>query len=321
LLPALPTLPTTATEAEWDQLFADDAALLPGVLAILQPRALDGWPRERFDSGTLPVYAIGETLVLKLYPPQEAASAEVERRVLERLQGRLPLPTPEVVATGTHDGWPWLLMTRLAGQRLVDAWPTLAEAERDRLAADIGTGLAAMHALNVETLADLPPPRWREFFPAQRASAAQRQRHRGLAPALVEQIDPFLDRWVLPAREPLVLLHTEVMREHLLVGQRQGRWLLSGLFDFEPAMLGEALYEFASVGLFVSCGDSRRLRRLLQAHGGVPIDETLSMRLMAMTLLHRYSHLPWYLKRMPLPGATTLEQLAGHWFGIDGGGG
>jgi hygromycin-B 7''-O-kinase len=47
-----------------------------------------------------------------------------------------------------------------------------------------------------------------------------------------------------------VLLHTEVIREHLVVNP--GTWTLSGLLDFEQAMTGDRVYEFAAAGLFVS---------------------------------------------------------------------
>jgi hygromycin-B 7''-O-kinase len=115
-----------------------------------------------------------------------------------------------------------------------------------------------------------------------------------------------------PPASRTVLLHTEVMREHLTVDGG----LLSGLFDFEPAMLGAAEYEFASVGLFVACGDARVLRRVLLAYGYAPtaLDEALSCRFMAHALLHRYSHLRWYLQRIPADGAVTLEQLATRWW-------
>ena len=43
----------------------------------------------------------------------------------------------------------------------------------------------------------------------------------------------------------------------------------------------------------------------------------LANRLMAMALLHRYSNLPWYLQRLPLPGAQRLEQLAAHWWNLN----
>jgi hygromycin-B 7''-O-kinase len=79
-------------------------------------------------------------------------------------------------------------------------------------------------------------------------------------PALwADQIPRFLDGAELPSRPP-VLLHTEVMRQHLLTAQGpEGAWPLSGLIDFEPAMRGEREYEFVGVGVFVADGDSRFL--------------------------------------------------------------
>jgi len=173
--------------------------------------------------------------------------------------------------------------------------------------------VAALHAIDTTPLADFAP-RWDEFIPAQRASAAARQAARRLAPQWVEQIDGFLDRWMPPPTPRRVLLHTELMREHLMVDGG----VLSGLFDFEPAMLGAPEYDFASFGLFVSAGDARFLRRALLAYGSAPhtLDDALPQRLMAYALLHRYSNLRWYLERLPAPGAASLEQLAAVWWAL-----
>ena len=83
-------------------------------------------------------------------------------------------------------------------------------------------------------------------------------------------------------------------------------------------MIGAPEYEFASVGLFVACGDARTLRRVLLAYGYAPhaLDETLQRRFMAYALLHRYSNLRWYLERLPAGDATTLEQLASRWWSL-----
>lgn len=109
------------------------------------------------------------------------------------------------------------------------------------------------------------------------------------------------------------------MREHLLVTHDSAGWHLSGLFDFEPAMIGAPEYDFASFGLFVSCGEARLLRRALLAYGYAPaeLDGALQCRLMAYALLHRYSNLRWYLERLPPHADTTLEQLARRWWSFD----
>jgi len=289
------------------------------VVAIAQRHGLGGEPAQRYDSGSLPVFALGTQHVLKLFPPQDRAHAQVEARVLAFVDSRLPLPTPQVVATGEWEDGSYLLMTQLPGRRLVDVWPQLAPAERDRLCQRLGEAVAALHALDSRPLADLPPPHWAQFVPAQRHQAVERQRERGLPQPWLEQIEPFLERWAGPADAEQVLLHTEIMREHLLVEPDVTGWRLSGLFDFEPAMRGAREYEFASIGLFVSAGDPRALRSILRAYGcaEAALDNALQNRLMAMALLHRYSNLPWYLQRLPLPDAQRLEQLAAHWWRLD----
>jgi hygromycin-B 7''-O-kinase len=298
------------------QASPDDGVLQARVADIARRHGLGGAPVRRYDSGSLPVLALGADHVLKLYPPQERAHAQVEAEVLAFVDGRLPLPTPAVLATGTHDGGFYLLMSQLHGRRLVDAWPELGPAERDRLCDRLGEAIAALHALDSAPLAGLPPPHWADFVPAQRRQAVERQRACGLAPHWLAQIEPFVARWAGTTDAPLVLLHTEIMREHLLVDAGGS---LSGLIDFEPAMRGAREYEFASVGLFVSCGDGRALRRILRAYGfaEAELDAALQHRLMAQTLLHRYSNLRWYLERLPLPGAQRLEQLALHWWCLE----
>lgn len=308
------TLPTAHDDAGWDALCEDDAALGPGINALLARHGLADAARRRYDSGSLPVYAVGDAFVLKLFPPTEQAHASIEARALAAVQDRLPIPTPRLVAADTHDGWPYVLMAQLHGQRLVDAWPALGAAERDAIAERLGETVAALHAIDTTPLTDFTP-RWDEFIPRQRASAAARQARRRLAPQWVEQIDAFLARWMPPPASQHVLLHTELMREHLMVD----RGALTGLFDFEPAMIGAPEYDFASLGLFVACGDARFLRRALRAYGYAPhaLDEALQNRLMAYTLLHRYSNLPWYLERLPpAPGTASLEQLAATWWAL-----
>jgi len=306
-------LPSAHDEAGWDALCDDDAALAPGVTALLARHGLADAPRQRYDSGSLPVYAVGDAQVLKLFPPSEHAHASIEARALAAVQGRLPIPTPRLIAADAHDGWPYVLMSQLPGRRLVDAWPALTIAERDAMADQLGEAVAALHAIDTAPLADFTP-RWDEFIPAQRASAAARQAGRRLAPQWVEQIDAYLDRWMPPPAPRRVLLHTELMREHLMAD----RGALTGLFDFEPAMLGAPEYDFASFGLFVSCGDARFLGRTLLAYGypAHALDEALPQRLMAYALLHRYSNLRWYLERLPVPGAASLEQLAAYWWAL-----
>jgi hygromycin-B 7''-O-kinase len=306
-------LPQATDEAGWDALCDDDAALAPGVRTILARHGLAGASVSRFDSGSLPVYAVGDHHVLKLFPPTEVEHANTEARVLAAVQDALPIPTPRLHAFEEQDGWMCVLMSRVRGERLVGAWPQLSLVERDRAADTLGEAVAALHAIDAKPLADLPPA-WDGFIAVQRAGAVQRQRERRLAPEWIERIEPFLDRWMPPTPHKRVLLHTELMREHLTMEAGA----VSGLFDFEPAMVGAPEYDFASFGIFVSCGDSRFLRRALRAYGYAAhqLDDGLQCRFMAYALLHRYANLRWYLERIPAGDATSLEALARRWWAL-----
>ena len=303
-------LPPASTAAEFSAIRRDEALLRPGVDAIIESHHLGG-EVIRFSDGSLPVYAVGDAHVLKLYPPVFASECTTESSVLSAIAGRLPIPTPRVEGLGEHDGWSYVVMSRLHGESLATAWPRIDVDDRERLLASVGEALAALHAIRDPALA-LAPPDWSAFVAAQRANAVEQQRSKGLEPSWLAQIPAFLDAVPLDLAAPRVLLHTEVMREHLLVREVEGRWELSGLFDFEPAMCGAAEYELASVGVFVSGGDPRLLRALLLAYGyrAGSLDEAFSRRILAYAILHRYSNLRWYLERLPPLEAPTLDALA-----------
>ncbi|GAA4636035.1 aminoglycoside 3'-phosphotransferase/choline kinase family protein [Actinoallomurus vinaceus] len=309
------SLPVVGTEAQFAAVRRDEGRLRPGVLALCRRLGRRDVEVTRFPDGSLPVYAVGDRYVLKLYPPIDQERWKTEDRVLRTIDGRLPVPTPRVEESGEFGDWRYVLMTRLRGEPLTEVWPRTSERDRDRLAEQLGTALAALHEIRVPALG---PPDWRRFLADQRDDCVERQRARGLDPRWVAQIPGFLDSVALPPSSP-VLLHTEVMREHLLVVPGpDGGWSLSGLYDFEPAMMGDREYEFVSVGLFVSRGDARFLRRLLTAYGyGDRLDAALQRRLLAYTLLHRYSDLSWYLEELPDPPVPTLDALAARWWSLD----
>lgn len=311
-------MPDAAKLEDLERALADELALRQGVETICERHNVDARVIERFADGSVPVFAVGTAFVLKLCPPFAIEERDNESQVLRAIEGRLPIPTPRVHATGELDGWGYILMSRLEGESLAGAWPRIGPEDRLRFADALGESLAALHALRDPLSSNLPGS-WRAFLDGQRATCVERQRVRGLDAHWCDQIEGFLEGVSLEKRGPDSLLHTEVMREHLLVRQGSKGWTLSGLFDFEPAMIGAPEYEFAAVGLFVSCGEPLILRRILIAYGYAEneLDAELQNRFLAYTLLHRYSNLPWYLRRLPPPeSARSLGDLAAHWWGL-----
>ncbi|WKU43348.1 aminoglycoside phosphotransferase family protein [Streptomyces sp. VNUA116] len=304
-------LPPVETDEQWDAVVPDESVMRPGVEALCGRLGLAGAPLVRFTEGTQPVYAVGDEHVLKLFPGSAARDGIAEGRVLSHLQGRLPVATPRVRDSGPYEnGWRYVLMSRLPGESLAGAWGRIPRAGRERLVARIGEALAELHSLDPGPLEDvLGPGDWGAFLGRRRAAAVDQQRAHGLAEAWLEQIPEFLDSVPLPRAPRRSLLHTEVMRQHFLVDPEGRR--LTGLFDFEPAMIGDRAYDFVGVGLFVTRGDPELLARLAGAYGRTfPPAE-----LLAYTLLHVYSNLPWYLRELPVPAEGTLSSLAEAWFG------
>jgi hygromycin-B 7''-O-kinase len=309
--------PEVSSQQDFERVARDETALGAGVASIRDALGLSG-PLARFVGGSLPVYAVGEALVLKLYPPIFADERDREAGVLRVLDERLPIPTPAVRNTGELERWAYLLMDRLHGELLSEAWPRLNERDRTKLATELGEALRVLHSIRDPAL-EVVAGDFGDFLEQQRRSSVARQRSHGLDRHWLEQIPEFLSENPLPPGAADCLLHTEIMREHLLVERGPAGWRFSGLFDFEPSMLGAHEYEFASVGLFFSCGEPGLLRRVLLAYGYPESDlnPALERRLLAYTLLHKYSNLPWYLRRLPPPqGATRLEQLAAYWWGL-----
>jgi hygromycin-B 7''-O-kinase len=268
---------------------------------------------KRFASGSVPVFAVGDEHVVKLFPLNENSFFNTERAALTRIDGRLPIPTPRAIAAGERGQWLYIVMTRLSGSSLAETWHTIEIHDRLQLMREVGAALAALHATATDELEPLAVD-WPRFMDAQRASCRDRQLARALGAPWVDAVDEFLARWMPRDDGTRVFLHTEVMRQHLLVERRKGAWHISGLIDFEPAMIGAPEYELAAVGIFLTCAEPGLLGVLLDAYGA-EVDDELPLRIMAYALLHRYSNLRWYLERLPAPDKVgDLEALARRWF-------
>jgi len=131
-------------------------------------------------------------------------------------------------------------MSRLPGVPLDTVRDQRSAADRDRLAGQLGETIAALHQLPPPVIRDWWPAGWPAFVAGQRARCVSGQRALSLPALWADQIPRFPGGAELPSR-PRVLLHTEVMRQHLLTAEGpEGAWRLSGLTGFEPACAGSA---------------------------------------------------------------------------------
>ncbi|MCB9908434.1 MAG: phosphotransferase [Planctomycetes bacterium] len=286
-------LPADPGVAEFDALQEDPARWL-GVVAELGS-AYSRAPAVPAGDGTVLVALLGCELVLKLYPPFLRDHFAFERAMLEHLNqhpGRLSLPTPQLVASAEHGGWPYLVMTQLSGTPLSRIWHSAGPSERCAVLRSIGRLAAEVHALPLGELPTLAP-RWADFLQQQREGCATRQQRTGLPPHLLAQLDDFLQG---PVPEGADVILTGEYTPFNLLHKGGG---LSGMFDFGDGLVGPRAYDWLGPMCFLAAGDALGLDALFDGYYGRPFDRTQRQALLRLLLLHRYSHLS---AQIALPG-------------------
>lgn len=308
-----PLLPHIESDDELDAMPRDLASLQPAVRHVLDRHGVPFRDASVMTDGSLPVVAVGD-IVVKFYPHIDRVNFETEALVLEHLADRLPVATPERLAFGGFDSWHYIVMSRLPGVTLRSRWPALSPSERLAAAARVGELIRALHAVPVEGLEAITPE-WDEWIEGQVRGCRARHERLGAEPTWLDRIDAFLASSAPPATSGRsVLLHTEIMPEHVLVAP-DGPPRLTGLIDFEPTMVGEPEYELASIGLFFAEGDSAVYRAAVAPMGYDADDPALRERCLAYGLLHRYANLAGYLRRLPARSVReSLHDLAEEWW-------
>jgi hygromycin-B 7''-O-kinase len=254
------------------------------------------------EEGTVLVGLVGEELVVKLYPPFLRDHFEFEREALGQLQGRVGVPTPALIATGERDGWPYIVMTQLAGEPLTEAWPGLPEAQKCSVLTAIGKLAAEVHALSPAAMVPLAPD-WDQFLQGQRARCRQRQQRTGLPAHLLAGLEAFIAGEVPSGSK--VILTGEYTPMNLLHGA--GR--IVGMFDFGDGLVGPREYDWLGPLCFLAAGHSRRCDALLEGYGAPP-GRAWREPLLRLLLLHRYSNLPAQIACEGWDRAESLEALA-----------
>ncbi|WP_448046035.1 aminoglycoside phosphotransferase family protein [Bradyrhizobium liaoningense] len=281
------------TDAESFRAFRSASSQwLPVALDIARGHGLDVGSPHVFPTGTNLVIGLGDRLILKIFPPLLRAQFVSERASLMQLASRLHVPIPGIVAEGERDGWPYLVITRLAGALGSEVWPSLPEDQKERVLRQIGETIAAVQRVPLGELAQIEP-RWDAFMRAQMQGCKARHTRLGLAPKFLAGLDDLLRdaARLIPMDAPPVILIGEYIPENFLLACDDGEWSLKGLFDFGDVLAGWRDYDLLGPSAFMAAGRPGRVRSLLEGFGYPRPDDALKRRLMALMLLHRASDL------------------------------
>jgi len=163
------------------------------------------------------------------------------------------------------------------------------------------------------------PVIWNDFIDNQITDIVKNHKNHGLEGPLLDQITDYVTSELIDFKDErnMVPLHTELMKEHILVDPDSGK--ITGLIDYEPSMIGHFEYEFPAVGIFISGGDRKLFKLFLESYGFAQseLNPKLSRRIMILLLLHRYSNLNWFMSLFQIPKKITkLGQLEELWFAL-----
>ncbi len=287
------SLPAFAEYEAYNLFRADPSRWLPIARDIAHSHDLACTAPHVFSTGTNLVLALDEKLILKIFPPFLRGQFQSERSTLALLRGQLRIPIPEIVVEGERDGWPYLVITRLSGILGADAWPSLPEADKEHVLAEVGETIAQVQRVPVGPLARIEPG-WDVFMRGQIAGCRVRHERFGLPQKFLDGVDELLrDAADLIALDgPPVILTGEYIPENFLLSRDASGWRLSGLIDFGDVMTGRGEYDLLGPSVLMAGGMPRRVRSLFAGYGYAASDITpdLKRRLMALMLLHRFGN-------------------------------
>jgi aminoglycoside 2''-phosphotransferase len=232
---------------------------------------------EGFDSDAL---IVNDAWVFR-FPrrPDVAAQLEVERALLPALAESLPLPVPrfEVIGPAEGDALPFVGYRMLPGEQLrAPLLASLADAEREAVAAQLAAFLGALHDFPGERALRLAPTiQTSELEPVGEERAAVEREifplltpaERRWAGALYDAVDdPQIWRW-----RPMVT-HSDLSSDHLLFDPAARR--LSGVIDWGDVELGDPANDFAVLGEYGQPFVEAALR-----HYPHPVDAAFRLRM------------------------------------------
>ncbi|WOH66767.1 aminoglycoside 3'-phosphotransferase/choline kinase family protein [Bradyrhizobium sp. BWA-3-5] len=287
-----PSLPPFTDYESFRSFRANPAQWLPIARDIARSHGLACTAPHVFATGTNLVMALDEHHILKIFPPILRPQFVSEQSSLAQLRGRLRIAIPEIVVEGERDGWPYLVITRLPGVLGADAWPSLPEADKEGVLAEIGATIAEVQRAPIGPLARIEPD-WPTFVRGQIAACHARHARLGLPQKFLDGLDGLLRDAtdLIPLDAAPVILIGEYIPENFLLRREAGTWHLAGLFDFGDVMAGWGEYDLLGPSAFMTAGRPRRVRSLFDGFGysGADINFELKRRLMALMMLHQAS--------------------------------
>jgi aminoglycoside phosphotransferase len=256
------------------------------------------------------IFFIDDSFILKIFAPFRNCFQR-EKTGLEFAGGKTGLKIPEIFAAGKFENFDYMITTQIPGELMTrEMWLTLPEKDQISIVTELATGLKELHSHNADSLGF----DWRKFVEHQSEIALERQIAAGVNPEWIEKLPDFIETNLkfLPKDCPTVFLHSDVHFGNLRLQKTNGKWQISGLFDFADSICGFHEFDFLAPTILMIQGQREIQHEFFRAYGYADseLNESLRKRLMLMTVLYECSDLKRYALRLkPEAVNYSLEEL------------
>ncbi|MGC2236986.1 MAG: phosphotransferase [Pyrinomonadaceae bacterium] len=265
---------------------------------------------KRSEHGENIVFLVDNTSVIKIYTPFRKGFQR-EKAALRLIQNKNSLPLPVILFEGEIEGLNYLVTNQHEGILMTrEIWLGLSTRDQVEIISQLAEILRELHLREAETINF----DWQSFIGHQALTAFERQKAKGANAEWLERLPFYLEEnlKLLPKSGANVFLHGDVHFGNLRFMQANGRWKISGLFDFADSLKGFHEYEFVAVGVLMIQGQKEIQREFFLSYGYKEneLDEAFRRRLMLLTILYECSDLRKYALRLkPEAINYTLDEL------------
>lgn len=197
------------------------------------------------------------TIVVKLAGPAAPLACTFERTAWlhQIVAARTSIPMPEVVAVDTtYQAWPWryLIKTHIPGHEWAAVQPVMDPAELADAYRQIGDAVAQLHSIHFPAFGELAADGSLPDEPPYLAALSDHARLVIKNPHLCDLFLSALEarRHVFVDVQQASLCHEDLHKHNILFEQRQGRWRLATILDFEKSWAGYAETDLARLELW-----------------------------------------------------------------------
>ncbi len=309
-----PLLPKVKDPEHYNQLFSQDSLWEPAVHHLIRSRDLQGSP-VRGIRGSHIVYRVGSVWI-KLMAPIFEKDMAFEIAGLECIQDKLEVPTPKILFQGELEGWRYIIVSHVEGERIGDVFDDIKLEDQLSLADQIASITKSIHRIEAnKVISDRGD--WNSFIQARLAGFLECHQSKNLHSNWLSEMPDFInqfDETEFMTDSP-VFIHADLTWDHFLVQKVHGGWKLAGVIDFADCRIGHPEYEMITTVVFLFKKNPVLLKKYFEVMG-IPkkeMNDRLSEKLLAWTILHTFSNLNNYfskeMSQMVKPNYSALAKL------------